>query len=261
LPGSPVPILDQREPGLLFVVLGMHKSGTTLVSQILHHSGINMVDDADEGVSYDKGNKYERASTLQLDMDILGTDDYHRIQSADQANRDLTDEHRERMRRIIRETGAAHADWGFKDPRCALLYPLWVPELPEHKLVVVYRHPAEVWPRFRWVGLRRYYRNYGLAYEFLCKWHDHNLSILDALDRTSMDHLVIGYRELMQGDEAFRRLEDFIGCKLSDRRRPDLYRNRLYLDHYLRLADGVMKSRRGRGINDVMSALDEKSSP
>lgn len=49
---------------MIFVVLGMHKSGTTLVSQILHHSGIPMGDGFDENVTYDGGNKYERESTF-----------------------------------------------------------------------------------------------------------------------------------------------------------------------------------------------------
>jgi hypothetical protein len=51
---------------MICVFLSMHKSGTTLVSEILHHSGINMGDDIDEHVSYDRGNKYEHESTLGL---------------------------------------------------------------------------------------------------------------------------------------------------------------------------------------------------
>ena len=57
-----------------YVVLGMHKSGTTLVSQMLHQSGINM-GDFDPLVSYDRGNQYERESALQLDMDIMRAKD------------------------------------------------------------------------------------------------------------------------------------------------------------------------------------------
>ena len=48
--------------GNVFVVLGMHKSGTTLVSDILHRSGVPMVEvRSSEG--YDQGNKMERDAT------------------------------------------------------------------------------------------------------------------------------------------------------------------------------------------------------
>lgn len=243
---------------MIYVVLGMHKSGTTLVSQILHHSGVNMVDDLDENISYDKGNKYERESTLRLDMDILGTDDLDQVQTRAQAKRELTVELRERMRGLIHETSARHADWGFKDPRCSLLYPLWQPQLPQHRLVVVYRHPAEAWPRFRWVGLRRFYSNYSLAMGFLVRWHDHNIAILDALEKADQDYLVISYREMMSGDRDLDRLRKFTGRELVDRRRPDLYRGQLEMDPNLRLADRYLKFKRGRSVADVMNALAVK---
>ncbi len=44
---------------MIYVIFGMHKSGTTLVAEMLHKSGINM-GDFDESVSYDIGNQYER---------------------------------------------------------------------------------------------------------------------------------------------------------------------------------------------------------
>ena len=46
-------------PAVIYVVLGMHKSGTTLISQILHHSGVNMGGaEIETSRSYDEGNKY-----------------------------------------------------------------------------------------------------------------------------------------------------------------------------------------------------------
>ena len=58
---------------MIHVVLGMHKSGTTLVSELLHHAGIDMVDAADPDTSYDHGNKWERDSTKQVNHAILGS--------------------------------------------------------------------------------------------------------------------------------------------------------------------------------------------
>ncbi len=55
---------------MIYIVLGMHKSGTTLVAQTLHAAGINM-GDFDESLTYDTNNKYERHDTQELNRDLL----------------------------------------------------------------------------------------------------------------------------------------------------------------------------------------------
>ena len=59
---------------MIYVVLGMHKSGTTLVSQILHHSGVNM-GGADLATvrSSDSGHTYSRAVTRSVPHALLGS--------------------------------------------------------------------------------------------------------------------------------------------------------------------------------------------
>src|SRR5262245_61853891 len=133
---------------MIFVVLGMHKSGTTLVSQILHDSGINMGEDFDAKVSYDEGNKYERETALALNLDILKVGNYRIIDLPNPDELQLTPQQRLCMREIIQNCNSRYTDWGFKDPRTTLVYPLWVSELPEHKLIAIYRTPEEIWPRF-----------------------------------------------------------------------------------------------------------------
>lgn len=170
----------------------MHKSGTTLVSQILHNSGINM-GDFDENISYDKGNKYERQSTLRLDMDILGTEDFKVLDLTPGENVSLADDDRRRMRDIIRDCQEKFQDWGFKDPRSALTYNLWAEELPEHKIIAVFRDPAQIWPRYRWNGKRKFHTNFNRAYSYLHRWREHNVNILEFLKTGPMDHIVINY--------------------------------------------------------------------
>ena len=127
---------------MIFVVLGMHKSGTTLVSQILHHSGVNM-GDFQENISYDEGNKYERESTLEVDMEILGAGDYRVLDLRSSRRLRLDEGIYHKMREIIAGCGSRYEDWGFKDPRALLLYDLWAEELPDHRVVAIFRDPAE----------------------------------------------------------------------------------------------------------------------
>ena len=64
-----------------FIILGMHKSGTTLVSQMLHQSGIAMVSDVDDR-SYDQGNHFERLSTNMLNKQLLKCGEINSLRSS-----------------------------------------------------------------------------------------------------------------------------------------------------------------------------------
>lgn len=239
---------------MIYVVLGMHKSGTTLLSQILHYSGINM-GEFDADVSYDKGNKYERQSTLDLDLDILGTEDYEVLDLSPHEINGLSETQRDQMKTIITGCNAAHEAWGFKDPRACLTYDLWAEELPEHKLIIVFRDPAQVWPRFKWMGKRKYHTNFSRAYSYLHRWQEHNRNILRFMETSKRERLVLSYNELMTEDAEFRRLEEFVGMKLEDRRRPDLFRSKSKKDIFLKFGDWLLGRRSGITTKDTMEAL------
>lgn len=241
---------------MIFVVLGMHKSGTTLVSQILHHSGVDM-GSFDEDVSYDAGNKYERAGPLALNLELLGVEDYSVREVAKPSCIDLTGAQRDRMQGIIADCTSRHEHWGFKDPRTCLTYSAWAEELPPHRIVAVFRDPAQVWPRFRWNGRRKYHTNFKRAYSYLCRWQEHNLEILRHLQQTRNDYVVINYHDFMTSDREWDRLTEFVGLPLEDRRRPDLYRSRYEGDLFLRSADWMLRQRRGLGTATTLAALDE----
>ena len=241
---------------MIYVVLGMHKSGTTLIAQILHHSGINMGEHLDGAVSYDQGNKYEREAAFGLNLSILGKSDVFVLDVEASRGQVMSLAQREIMRAIIRDCDHRHGGaWGFKDPRTCLTWPLWRQELPEHRIIAVFREPAEVWPHFRWSGLRRYLWNYKLAWSYLERWFEHNRGAIEAVAEAGDRALVLGYRELMTSEDEFARLCDFVGLDLSDRRRPELYRHRDQRDIYLRWADRRLQRVAGRTIDQVMAEL------
>ncbi|RME48598.1 MAG: hypothetical protein D6796_06055 [Caldilineae bacterium] len=241
---------------MIYVVLGMHKSGTTLVSQILHHSGINMGSHIDARISYDEGNKYERRSTLALNMEILGTDTFNIIDLPAPETLRLTPEQRARMRSIIEECNQRYAHWGFKDPRTTLTYRLWVSELPAHRVIAVYRAPAQIWPRFRYNGVKYFYTNPLRAVKFMRRWCEHNVRILSDLREYAVDFLILNYHALMTTDAEFRRLETFVGQPLQDCRRPDLYRSRLRRAPLLKWAAWWVHRQTGHHPDDIIRRLE-----
>jgi hypothetical protein len=235
----------------------MHKSGTTLISQILHNSGINMVEDPDSGVSYDQGNKFERLKVLSLNMDVLRVTDHEILSLPKPKSMTLQDQQRNLMQEIIEECNSRYSSWGFKEPRTTLTYPLWKDELPTHRIVGAYRSPEEVWPRFRWQGWRRRYVNPYRAWQFVSRWLEHNQSLVKYLRDTTMDFILIDYRRLMSSNDELQRLEQFVGCKLQDMRRNALYREREpNSDFLLTAASKLAKLTLGQTVKEVMSDLE-----
>lgn len=211
---------------MIYVILGMHKSGTTLVSQLLHYSGINMGEDLDQGISYDQGNQYERQATWRLNEDILNAHARRSIDIHSPLTLQMNPEQRRWMNQIINTCTQHYGDWGFKDPRTCLTYPLWAEALPEHKLIIVFRDPAEPWPRYRPRHTRNFYREPFLAWKYLKSWCEHNTCILEYLQCAHQDYLVLEYQALVTTTTEFDRLRQFVGQDLVDKRKPHLYRNR-----------------------------------
>lgn len=243
---------------MIYVILGMHKSGTTLISQILHCSGINMGEDLDAFVSYDRGNKYEREATLALNMDILGLTTMTRstITYRDLSKLQLTDNQRNRMRGIIQECNKTHDDWGFKDPRTSLVYPFWASELPEHKIIVIYRAPSEIWPRFRHRPWYHAFKNPYRAWMFMRGWLQYNSKILGYLENTPMEFLVLSYRELMTGEVEFNRLQQFVKRELNDQRQKSLYRSREQSHRLLKMVTWLVYKQTGYRPEAIITAFE-----
>ncbi len=200
---------------MVYIILGMHKSGTTLVSQILHHSGINMVDDVDVSIPYNRGNKYERKTTNRLNEDILGCQGLESLDIALPESLQITDEQRERMREIIQDCSEQYGNaWGFKDPRTTLVYPLWVEELPKNKLIVIYRDLEEIWQHYRSKQrIQDRFLRPDLACKLMQRWCEHNANIISILQNITVDYLILEYQKLMESPEEFKRLQNFTGVK------------------------------------------------
>lgn len=210
---------------MLFLVLGMHKSGTSLISQILHNSGISMIDSAECELSYDQGNKWERESTKQINHLILNSKGTYSLDISLKKPITSPDISR-KIKSVVHQISCNNQNWGFKDPRTCLTYPLWEPTLPSHKIIAIYRSPFEVWERYQKQNIARKERLAITAFKFLRTWCIHNLNILNILKAKNQDSILINYSELMNSQAIFNALEKFIGIKLSDDRNLSLYRDR-----------------------------------
>lgn len=220
---------------MIFVLLGMHKSGTTLISQMMHESGINMCEDFDRGITYDAGNKYERLEFLIYNTAILdirvSTFSSDIVETAD----DLSlSKHPRTLGRLIEkrvsEISSGHRNWGFKDPRTCMTYRAWRKHLPEHRVLVSFRNPYEVAAHLaRSVRKIRMLKRIRRIAGGLNSWYLHNRNIVEYHREAEGRFMFIDYNRFMSGggDDYMERISEFCGMEIRDLRDINLYRNRM----------------------------------
>src|ERR1043166_7296208 len=130
-------------------VLGMHRSGTSMLARLLNMIGLYF---APEGVSTGANQEnpkgfWERRDVRQAndrllhaagaDWDMVGSFSIDKIpaEELEQAQRE--------MRSIILELDA-HRPWFIEEPRLCLLFPVWRPLLEMPVCIHIHRHPLEV---------------------------------------------------------------------------------------------------------------------
>lgn len=124
------------------IVAGFHRSGTSMVSQLLHRAGLFLgykLLGADPANSY---GHFEDIEIERLHKRIL-TDNQESWLVAKPFLPVVNESHWNQMRSIIQRRNREHALWGFKDPRVCLFLPLWKHLLPDARVLLVYRHFAD----------------------------------------------------------------------------------------------------------------------
>ena len=126
-----------------FVILGMHKSTTSLVAKALHEAGIHM---GNEFLPKGEYEFYENKDFVQLNDRILaaaGGDQRNPPPHEDILKQDFSAE--------IKELIDKHQKplWGWKDPRTTLTIDLYLPYLKDPHFIPIFRDPEKVAKRYK----------------------------------------------------------------------------------------------------------------
>jgi hypothetical protein len=212
----------------VFVVVGMHKSGTTLVARTLHLSGIRMVP-THQNVqsSYDEGGRYEWSAFNAINRDLLGECASGSLRINLQRSPTILDNSKARCKSLVAHANTKYRSWGFKDPRTTLTYPIWRRFLPDHRIVAIYRSPDEVaihYSRRRSLFLGQVVRH----------WSAYNSKIIEHLGMSDTSGILLNFGALMSETEEWKRFQDFVGCRLVDARDASLWRSKCAMSqlHY-----------------------------
>jgi len=131
-------------------VLGMHRSGTSMVMRILDICGVHIGEESDLYQDY-TGNKmghWESLEVLNINRKILkifkgSYENPPKFPAKWEESSKLKDI-RKRAREFVKKMDSKNTIWGFKEPRTCLTLPFWKKIMPHMVYIVPIRHPLEV---------------------------------------------------------------------------------------------------------------------
>lgn len=242
---------------MIFVILGMHKSGTTMISQILHKSGINM-GQFDESISYDNGNQYERYDTQLINMEIIGCGEAHSLDVISHV-KDLPvySGIPDKIKKLVFELDNQYSNWGFKDPRTSLSYSVWEKCLPPHKVIYIYRDPLEIWHHYRkYIPRRKVIQRIKQGYKALRAWQIHNCMLLKHFKENHHHSCILNFSDFMESTSELNRLSEFVGIDLIDCREKSMYRSKPESDFFFKVCATMLFHKYSPNIWKLFSELN-----
>jgi len=222
-----------------YMILGMHKSGTTAVAEILMKSAFNLGFDLKPEEGDYKAEKGESRMVREINNIILGSHGKYslNINEVDEINSDELEKVNLKIADFIKFQNA-YGEWAIKDPRLILTFKFWRYHLPNCRCILVFRSPIDV--------VMRYIKSLSLLKKLLLfpfrtkkalkVWLIYNTKLIEIFNHIGPSNsLIINYESLMDTDYEIQRLENFIGRKLSEGRTSKHKQPDNFIDKAIRL--------------------------
>ncbi|MDA9774212.1 hypothetical protein N9B82_04570 [Saprospiraceae bacterium] len=219
----------------VLVILGMHRSGTSLTTQWLYKMGLHVGDALLGAAESNKDGHFEDLDFFHFHKDILDSNDVLYYASR-KDNISITEAEHQRAQELIKSK-AAEEQWAWKDPRTCLFIEFWDELLRKQSLspkyLLVYRPLEQVVdslvrrdivelksnpnPLKRWVHLRRYQKGLKkLQHAYKESWINHLLEMKRLAEREPKDCLILDASTLLNKQKKIhRKLTEDWGFKLE----------------------------------------------
>lgn len=135
---------DNGSSSRAVAISGMHRSGTSVLANLLQAMGISVGSRLMEATEFNAKGYFEDLDFQELHESIIDAS-HHGFLHRDLQGRKLqiTSAHKVRARELVERR--QHLDlWGWKDPRTSLFLDMWNEVLPGAVFVFIYRDPAQV---------------------------------------------------------------------------------------------------------------------
>lgn len=224
------------------IVAGMHRSGTSLITNWLYHCGLQVGESLVEANVGNIEGHYEDVEFLRIHEEVLADNRLPLTGLIYDKKINISDYQLEKIKAILKIKGQRFEQWGWKEPRTCLFLDTYKKLLPQAKYLVIVRDYkavvssllkrdfAEIDRRYefrgfvtrlKWQYLRRDRKKRQLykanAETYLKVWIDYNEHVLQALrELPAEDYAVVNYSLLEKTDEqVFSRLTNDWGFDLK----------------------------------------------
>ena len=219
---------DSYESPGVAIILGMHRSGTSVLAGALSSLGYDLGDKLIRGDLYNEKGYFENLDVVNINDSILESlgCSWHSLVIPDQLH-NLDGQFSEKAVAILNRHIDDTKPWGFKDPRVTRLLPFWQDILKQNqtepRYLVANRHPLSIADSLS----KR--DNFPLAHS-LALWLVHQYDALQTM--TAHKVMFVDY-DLMLSDPSaqFKRISVFLGVD-SDRSKVQEFRDK-FLDKSL----------------------------
>ncbi len=128
----------------VLIILGMHRSGTSLTANWLNRCGLNVGDNLEIGNFSNVNGHFEDVDFLGLHEALLEESGLHRWGLYDLREFPLDSEQKKRLGALVTRKNKLRPQWGWKEPRTCLFLNYYRELLPDAKYFVVFRDIGSV---------------------------------------------------------------------------------------------------------------------
>lgn len=186
------PILETLRPASdvmsqVLVITGMHRSGTSLVSNLLQSAGVHVGDNLIAANVANPRGYFEDVGFYEFHEHLLHERGQSYLYAAFDGAFEAVPEETARARQLIAERSTQRL-WGWKDPRTSLFLDFWHELLPQARFLFVYRHPIDVLLSLLRRGEFDEHPNLSAGLE---AWQTYNAKIAEFYDEHAEDCLLV----------------------------------------------------------------------
>jgi hypothetical protein len=182
------------------IIIGMHRSGTSLVASMLHSAGLDVgkqLMSAHESINA-KG-FYENLDFVRFHEQVLESLGESRFGWTTKINLRVPETQAPLVDDLLARNSSDGA-WGWKDPRTTLFLQYWSERLPKANFIFVHRPPWEVIDSLYRRGDQEFQSSPRLAVDI---WTSYNRAILNFMDRNSDRGLLTGLQSIVDNPAMF----------------------------------------------------------
>ena len=183
----------------VFIITGMHRSGTSLTASILQSAGVHIGRRLMEATEFNAKGYFENPDFFEFHLDAfraLGVNiDGWTLEENLQINAPLID----RAKYIVEQNGLSSV-WGWQEPRTTLFLDFWAKLLPEARFLLIYRSPWEVADSLYRRGDEMFQSQPELAIKY---WQHYNQKILDFYNQEQHRCLLTNLKTIVQYQTAY----------------------------------------------------------